>query len=168
MDLTLENTAAYPLAPDLIERLLAAQHECTMTWATREQWPMAAVQLFLWHGERIWTTTSGHKKRALALGRRPRSCIVVSGMGTELGGDRSVTIKTRVTIHDDRATKDWFLPALAAKVHPDDAAMSQIVADLLDSPRRLVLEHEPVTSFSYDGIAMRDALAAQILGATED
>ena len=28
---------------------------------------------------------------------------------------RSVAIKTRVRIHDDRATKDWFHPAMAAK-----------------------------------------------------
>jgi hypothetical protein len=50
--------------------------------------------------------------RVKALRKRPVSCIVVSGMGNEVGPERSVSIKTPVTIHDDRATKDWFYPAI--------------------------------------------------------
>lgn len=86
------------------------------------------------------------------------SCIIVSGEGTAVGGDRSVAIKTTVTIHDDRATKDWFLTAIAAKMNPEDERAAGLMTRLLDSPRRVVLEHQPVKFIGYDGIAMRDAL----------
>jgi hypothetical protein len=33
---------------------------------------------------------------------------------------------------------------------------------LLDSPNRVILEHEPTKTISYDGIAMRDDLVAKI------
>jgi len=162
MDLNLENTKDYPLADGDVQTLLTEQHECAMTWSTQDGWPMAMLQLFLWRDGRIWTTTSSHKKRVTALGRRPKSCIVVSGEGTSLGGDRSVAIKTTVTIHRDRATKDWFLPAIAAKVNPDNPQTAHLMTQLLDSPRRVVLEHQPVRFLSYDGIAMRDTLIASL------
>jgi hypothetical protein len=119
---------------------------------------MAMVQLFLWRDGRIWTTTSSHKKRVHALRTRPKSCIVVSGEGTMIGADRSVAVKTTVTIHDDRATKDWFLPAMAAKMNPADERAAALMTQLLDSPRRVILEHRPIKFIGYDGIAMRDAL----------
>jgi general stress protein 26 len=158
MDLNLENTKDFPLNEATLAQLLDVQHECTMTWTTQDSWPMAMVQLFLWRDGRIWTTTSAHKKRVHALRARPKSCIVVSGEGTQIGGDRSVAIKTTVTIHDDRATKDWFLSAIAAKMNPGDERAAALMTRLLDSPRRVVLEHQPVKFIGYDGIAMRDAL----------
>ena len=90
------------------------------------------------------------------------SCIVVSGEGNDVGGDRSVEIKTRVTLHDDRATKDRFYPAIAAKQNPGNPDMARAFMGLLDSPNRLILEHDPVKFISYDGIAMRDSLVARI------
>jgi phage tail sheath gpL-like len=90
------------------------------------------------------------------------SCIVVSGEGCAVGGDRSVAIKTRVSIHDDQATRDWFYPAIAAKQNPENPDMAVAFAGLLDSPQRVILEHEPVKFISYDGIAMRDSLVARI------
>ena len=164
MDLNLENTRDYPLADALIETLLTQQHECAMTWSTQDGWPMAMMQLFLWRDGKIWTTTSNHKKRVIALGRRPKSCIVVSGEGTSLGGDRSIAVKTTVTMHHDRATKEWFLPAIAAKMNPHDPQTAALMTQLLDSPRRIVLEHQPVKFLTYDGIAMRDALIASLPG----
>ena len=164
MDLNLENTKDFPLADALVEQLLNEQHECVMTWSTQDGWPMAMVQLFLWRDGRIWTTTSSHKKRVLALGKRPMSCIVVSGEATSLGGDRSVAVKTSVTIRHDRATKDWFLPAIAAKMNPNDSQAASLMTQLLDSPRRIVLEHRPVKFIGYDGIAMRDALIGSLRG----
>jgi len=162
MELNLENTKAFPLGEELREKLLTGAKECVMSWSTSDGWPMAICHIFLWHEGRIWTSTSGHKKRVKALRKRPMSCIVVSGEGNEVGGERSVAIKTRVTIHDDRATKDWFYPAIAAKENPDNPDMANAFMGLLDSPNRVILEHEPIKTISYDGIAMRDDLVAKI------
>jgi hypothetical protein len=162
VDLNLENTKDFPLSEANLAQLLHAQRECTMTWSTQDGWPMAMVQLFLWRDGRIWTTTSSHKKRVHALRARPKSCIVVSGEGTAMGGDRSAAIKTTVTIHDDRATKDWFLAAIAAKMNPTDTRAAALMTQLLDSPRRVILEHEPIKFIGYDGIAMRDSLMAAL------
>jgi hypothetical protein len=87
---------------------------------------------------------------------------VISGAGNEVGQERSVSIKTRVTIHDDQATKDWFYPAMAAKENPDSPDMAKVFVNLLDSPNRVILEHEPIKYISYDGIAVRDDLLAKI------
>jgi len=165
MELNLENSKDFPLSDEFREQLLTNAEECVMSWSTSEGWPMAICHIFLWHEGRIWTSTSGLKARVKALRKRPFSCIVISGAGNEVGQERSVSIKTRVTIHDDQATKDWFYPAIAAKENPDNPDMAQAFVNLLDSPNRVILEHEPVKYISYDGIAVRDDLVAKIIEA---
>jgi general stress protein 26 len=165
MDTNLENTKAFPLSDELQGKLLTSAEECAMSWSTNEGWPMAINHIFLWHEGRIWTSTSGLKARVKALRKRPMSCIVVSGMGNEVGPERSVSIKTRVTFHDDRATKDWFYPAMAAKENPDNPDMAAAFVNLLDSENRVILEHEPIKVISYDGIDMRNDLVAKIIEA---
>jgi general stress protein 26 len=165
MELNLENTKAFPLSDELRDKLLAEAEECVMSWSTSDGWPMAICHIFLWHEGRIWTSTSGHKMRVKALRKRPLSCIVVSGAGNEVGPERSVSIKTRVTLHDDRTTKDWFYSAIAAKENPDNPDMAKAFVNLLDSPNRVILEHEPIKFISYDGIAMRDDLVSKIMEA---
>jgi len=162
MELNLENSKDFPLSDELQEKLLTSADECVMSWSTSDGWPMAINHIFLWHEGRIWTSTSGLKARVKALRKRPVSCIVISGMGNEVGHERSVSIKTRVKIHDDQATKDWFYPAIAAKENPDNPDMAQAFVNLLDSPNRVILEHEPIKTISYDGIAVRDDLIAKI------
>ena len=166
MGLNLENTKAFPLGDELQNELLTCAEECTMSWTTAEGWPMAICHIFLWHEGRIWTSTSALKARVKALRKRPVSCIVVSGAGNEVGAERSVSIKTRVTLHEDRATKDWFYPAIAAKENPGNPDMAAALVNLLDSPNRVILEHVPVKFISYDGIAMRDDLVSRIVAAT--
>lgn len=167
MEINLENTSEFQLSDDLCEQLLREAEECVMTWTTSDCWPMAVCHIFLWHEGRIWLSTSGHKKRVRALRKRPQSCVVVSGVGSGVGGERSVAIKTRVRIHEDRATKDWFYAAIAAKQNPGNPDMANAFVGLLDSPRRVVIEHEPVMQISYDGIAMRDSLVARISAVLE-
>ncbi len=166
MELNLENTKDFALSDALREQLLVSAQECTMSWSTSEGWPMSMCHIFLWHEGRIWISTSGHKKRVHALRKRPMSCIVVSGIGNLIGHERSVAIKTRVKFHDDRATKDWFYPAIAAKENPDNPEMAKAFEGLLNSANRVILEHEPIKFISYDGIAMRDDLVAKIIAAT--
>jgi hypothetical protein len=74
---------------------------------------------------------------------------------TRMQSTRSVSIKTRSTIHDDQATKE----------NPDNPDMAQAFVNLLDSPNRIIIEHEPVKYISYDGIAVRDDLVAKIIEA---
>ena len=163
MEINLESTRTFPLSDELQEKLLTTADECVMSWSTSEGWPMAINHLFLWHEGHIWTSTSGLKARVKALRKRPLSCIVVSGVGNEVGPERSVSIKTRVRFHDDQATKDWFYPAMAAKENPDNPEMAEAFVNLLDSPNRVILEHEPIKFISYDGIAMRDELVKQLI-----
>ena len=165
MELNLENTKDFPLRDELREELLSKAGECVMSWSTKDGWPMAIPHIFLWYRGRLWLTTSEHKKRVIALKQRPQSCVVVSGEGNDVGGDRSMSIKTLVTVHEDRATKDWFFPAIAAKYNPDNPEMAQVFINLLDSPRRIILEHEPVKYITYDGQAMGDSLMDQMSGA---
>ncbi len=165
MELNLENSKEFPLSDELRDKLLIGAKECVMSWSTTEGWPMAICHIFLWHEGRIWTSTSQHKVRVKALRKRPMSCIVISGADNEVGPERSVSIKTRVTVHDDRATKDWFYPAIATKENPGNPDMANAFVNLLDSPNRVILEHEPVKFISYDGIAMRDDLVARIVEA---
>ena len=42
--------------------------------------------------------------------------------------------------------------------------VAALLKQLLDSPRRVVLEHRPVKVIGYDGVAMRDALIRQLQG----
>jgi hypothetical protein len=51
-----------------------------------------------------------------------------------------VAVQGTVVVHEDRATKDWFYPAFAARMAADDPAA---FVRLLDSPRRAVLEVTP-------------------------
>jgi general stress protein 26 len=156
--INLEEVSGFPLSDAKLEQLLAAQHECAMTWSTRDGWPMAMMQLFVWERGRIWTTTSGHKKRVKALRRQPKSCVVVSSEGTDMDADQSVAIKTKVTIHEDQETRQWLYGHLTNKMHPEDEGMREILFELLDSPRRVVLEHEPVKFLSYDGTLVQASI----------
>ena len=55
----------------------------------------------------------------------------------------SITIKGTAILHEDQETKDWFYPALAAKVNPRSADAAAGFAAFLDSPLRLILELVP-------------------------
>jgi hypothetical protein len=85
--------------------------------------------------------------------------VIISGDGTELGPDRTLTLKTRCTVHDDRETLDWFYAAFAKALHPTDEGAQQAMVEMFDTPRRVVLELEPVKAISYDGMKLAMAIA---------
>jgi hypothetical protein len=91
--------------------------------------------------------------------------VIISGDGTELGPDRTLTLKTTCTIHDDRETLEWFYSAFAAALHPDSAAGQQALKAMLDTPRRVVLELTPTKIISYDGQKLAEAIVRE--GVTE-
>jgi hypothetical protein len=144
------------------ERLYEAQTECCVAWTTRDGWPVGVMHRFVWRDGRFWITCTAERKRASALRARPKSCVIVSSEGTWLGGDVTTTAKTLATIHDDRATKDWFYPALARRQRPGgdwatEAARGEFL-HRLDTPTRVVIELDPVAWITYDGAKLEAAL----------
>jgi hypothetical protein len=73
----------------------------------------------------------------------------------------AVTWKGRCTVHDDDETKQWFHDELAAALQPEGDS-PRWVREILDSPRRVVLEVEPTQRIGYDGRKMGRATVAWI------
>jgi len=149
-----ERVSIYPLDDDVREQLLSTQIECVFNWSTKDGWPMGVIMNCLWHDGRLWLTAGAHRHRVSAIRRDPRCSVVLTGTGTPVGGGKTVTIKGRCTVHEDRETKDWFYPAFANHLSPHDAANAESFAKDLDSPLRVVLEVQPEKYISYDGIKM--------------
>lgn len=154
-----EDVTGFTLDEDTEAALLAAQDEATFIWANREGWPVGVIMSYLFRDGRFWLTASSQRKRIAAVRRDPRVSIVVTGKGSALPGSRSLTYKGHCVVRDDRATKEWFYPALAAVLRPDpDEAVR--FARFLDSPRRVILEVTPEQRIGYDGTKMREATAS--------
>jgi general stress protein 26 len=155
-----EDVTAYGL-DDAEERdLLVRQNECTFVWATRDGWPVGVTMSYVWHDGRVWLTTSSQRKRVAAVRRDQRVSVIVSSTGTDLGPGRTVTLKGRCTVHDERDVIDWFLPALAQAVFPDQPGRQEKFARLLDSPRRVVLEVVPEGRITHDVGKLSQAVRA--------
>ena len=156
---SLEEVSEYPLDESTREQLLAIQRVCAVCWTTSDGWPVGVTHRYLWARNRIWVTTSAQRHRVIALRRRPKSSVIISGDGTELGPDRTLTFKTSCEIHEDRETLEWFYAAFAKALNPDNEAAQQALSAMLDTPRRVVLELTPVKIISYDGQKLTNAIA---------
>jgi hypothetical protein len=148
-----EKVSIYPVDPDVREKLLASQIECVFNWATRDGWPMGVIMSCLWKHGRMWLTATAQRHRISAIRRDPRCSVVVTSTGTALGPGKTVTIKGRCILHEDRETKDWFYPAFATHLSPDPASAEDF-RKRLDSPLRVILEVIPEKYITYDGIKM--------------
>ena len=157
----LEEVSGYSLDEADRERLFALQRVCSVCWTTSDGWPVGVTHRYVWARGRIWVTTSSQRHRVKALRRRPQSCVIVSGDGTEMGPDRTITLKTTCEVHDDRETLEWFFQAFAKALHPDDDAAQEGLVAMLDTPRRVVLELTPVKTISYDGSKLAAAIARE-------
>ena len=155
-----EEVSLYPIDDEKREKMFALQTECAVVWTTRDGWPVGVLHRFVWRDGKIWVTCSGHRKRVPALRRNPKSCVIVSSEGTALGRDQTITAKTTATVHEDRAVMDWFYPALAEKMNPDNKERQDWFVEMLDSPRRVVIELEPVKWITYDGVKLAEAVQA--------
>lgn len=162
---SLEEVSQYALSEALRERLFALQRVCSVCWTTTDGWPVGVTHRYLWARERVWVTTSAQRHRVTALRRRPQSCVIISGDGTELGPDRTITLKTTCTVHDDPETLAWFYGAFSKALHPENEAGQRGLEAMLDTPRRVVLELTPVKTISYDGMLLAEAIARE--GVTE-
>jgi general stress protein 26 len=154
-----EDVAGYPVSDEVREEMFSLQTECAVVWSTKEGWPVGVMHRFVWHDAAVWVTCAAHRKRVPALRRDPRGCVIVSSEGTSLGPDKTVTMKTLATVHDDRDVKDWFYPALATKLTRGHPEATEGFRQMLDSPNRVVIELRPVKFISYDGALLQAAIA---------
>jgi hypothetical protein len=154
-----EDVTVYGLDEDVEEQLLLAHNECTFIWSNKEGWPVGVIMSYVWRKGSFWLTASGQRARVSAIRRDPRVCVVVTSTGSPLPRNKTVTWKGTCTVHDDHATKDWFYPELAIALRGlDQRAVDTFVA-FLDSPRRVVIQVEPVQRIGYDGAKMGKATA---------
>jgi general stress protein 26 len=149
-----ERVSIYQLDPAVQQELLGVSRECVFNWCTRDEWPMGVIMSCLWHRERMWLTAGAHRHRIAAVQRNPKVSVVVTSSGTVLGTGKTVTIKGRCVVHEDRETKDWFYPAFAEHANPGEPERAAAFQQMLDSPLRVVLEVIPEKFISYDGIKM--------------
>lgn len=156
-----EKVSIYRLDPGTQEKLLTTQRECVFNWTTREGWPVGVIMSCLWKDGRMWLTAGAHRHRISAVRRDPRVSVVVTSTGTELGPGKTVTLKGRCVVHEDRETKDWFYPAFSTHLYgsPEHAKPFE---EMLNSPLRVVLEIIPEKFITYDGAKMFAHTAGQI------
>ena len=158
---SLEEVSEYTLDEADRERLFELQRVCSVCWTTHDGWPVGVTHRYLWARGKVWVTTSSQRHRVRALRERPKSCVIISGEGTEMGPDRTMTLKTTCTVHEERETLEWFYEAFSKALHPDNEAGQKAVASLLDTPRRVVLELTPTKIISYDGSKLNEAIARE-------
>ncbi len=149
-----ELVSVYRLNPEDQEALLLEQRECVFNWCTKDSWPMGVIMSYIWRDGRVWLTAGAHRHRISAVRRNPQVSIVVTSTGTSMGPGKTVTIKGKCVIHEDRETKDWFYPDFARALRPEPAE-AQNFQEFLDSPLRIVLEVVPEKWITYDGAKMR-------------
>ena len=94
-----------------------------------------------------------------------QSSVVISGDGTELGADVTLTLKTTCVVRDDRETLQWFFEEFAKQVVPDSPDAQKGMISMLDTKRRVLLELTPVGAISYDGTLHAEAIGRE--GITE-
>ncbi len=156
-----DDVAIYPLSPERENELRRKQTECTFIWANKEGEPIGVIMSYLETDDgHLWLTGAEHRARFPAVRRDPRTCIVISSAGTDMGKGKTITYKGRSIIHDkaDRKLKDWFYPLFAQKLrgHLGPAKVQQFI-EFIDTPTRVVLEFVPSKKILYDGDLMAEA-----------
>lgn len=132
--------------------LFGAATECTFVFGGADGWPSGVIMSFLYDEGAFWLTATSSRPQARALASEPRVTLVVTNAGTTLPGRRMVAVRGRATVHEDAATKAWFLPRFTARMAPADP---ESFARLLDSPKRVVFRVEPVAiAASHDSRRM--------------
>ena len=148
-----EMVSVYHLNEDDKQELLLSQRECVFNWCTRDEWPMGVIMSYIWRNGRIWLTAGRHRHRISAVRRNPQVSVVVTSTGTAMGPGKTVTIKGKCIIHEDRETKEWFYPDFARALRGDTDEAKDF-EEFLDSPLRIVLEVVPEKWITYDGAKM--------------
>jgi hypothetical protein len=156
-----DDVSIYPLDSAREAELRRKQTECTFIWTNKAGEPVGVIMSYLETDDgHLWLSGAEHRARFPAVRRDPRTCVVISSAGTDLGRGKTVTYKGRSVIHhkDDRKIKDWFYPRFAQKLrgHLGEVRIRQFV-EFLDTPNRVVLEFIPYKKIVYDGDKMAQA-----------
>jgi hypothetical protein len=130
--------------------LIEAQDECTLIWRTQDGSPTGTVVSYVADDGHLFMTALASSARCRALARDARATVVISGKGTEVGRARCVTLRGRVEIHHNAATRDWFLPRFAAAVLPDNERSQLMMVEAMNSSHNLVLDFTPEKFIPYD------------------
>ena len=150
-----DDVRKYTLAPEREQDLLEYQSECTFIWVNKAGHPLGVIMSYIARDGHFWLTATSSRQRIPAIRRDGRSSIAISSLGTQMGPKKSITYKGASVIRDDRATKDWFYPALALRLqgHRGEARMAQYI-DILNTPERVIIEFTPESDIRFDGDKM--------------
>ncbi len=156
-----EDVTVYGLDPETEDQLIEEHKELSFCWTTKDGSPMAVIMSYFRDDEgNFWMTASGQRKRIPAIRRDPRVAIVITSPGTSMGPGRTVTYKGTATVLDDDETKAWFYRALAERLYGErgEERVAEF-ANMLNSPRRVIIKIEPGLRVGYDGRKMAEATA---------
>lgn len=149
---SLADARAFTLSDEEVAQLLAEQFECTFCWTNRAGDPVALTEAFIHAEGAIWLCAEESRVRVKAIMRDPRSCVVISSMGTSMGHSKSVSFKGISEIVRDRERILWFLAEIARRYDPHDEQAQQAHARAADHPGRVVIKFVPtVRTNAFDG-----------------
>ena len=155
-----EDLSGYDLSEERERVLYEKQTECTFMWTNGAGEPVGVIMNYVVRDGSFWLTATRQRARIAAVERDPRVAIAISSRGTDIGVSQSVTHKGIAVLHDDRATKEWFYPALAAVLRPHSEAEQRAFAEHLDTDRRVVIEVRPTKRIAFDSeLMLRDTSA---------
>ena len=152
-----EDVTIYELSDEREQELLQKQVECNFIWTNRDGHGLGVIMNYVARNGSIWLTATSQRARIKALKRDPRASVVISSMGTDMGGGKQITYKGRVVLHDDQATKDWFYPAMAKIISPYPAPTEEAAIEYLDTPLRVIIQLIPEKTIRFDGDSIAKA-----------
>jgi general stress protein 26 len=149
---SLADARAFGLSAQNLEQLLAEQFECTFCWTNRAGEPVALTEAFIYADGAIWLCAEESRVRVKAIARDPRSCVVISSIGTSMGHSKSVSYKGVSEVVRERERILWFLTQIAKRYDPDDEQAQQAHVGAADHPGRVVIKFVPtVRTNAFDG-----------------
>lgn len=150
-----EDLTECALSEDLEQKLLFTQRECTFMWTNKAGEAFGVIMSYLpTEDGKLWLTAAERRARISAIRRFPRASICVNSTGTDMGTGKTVTYKGNCVVHDSREVKDWFYPAFARYIRPNDENAAKVFQEFLDSPARVVIEFTPDYRLSFDSSIM--------------
>lgn len=160
-----DDVTQYTLEPAREEELVRTQHECTFIWANKAGHPIGVIMAYVPKDGKIWMTAARHRARIPAIRRDGRSSVVITSVGTPMGGGKTLTYKGTTVIHDDNPdVKAWFYPALAKGMVAEPDAVDagdfnrgidpDMFVKFLDTPERVIMEFTPEMKILFDGDKM--------------
>lgn len=161
-DFNYDDVSSYTLDDADELALIEAQDECTFMWSTREGWPVGVIMSYVFDSGCFWLSVSSLRVRVQAVERDPRVAVCLTSKGAGLQGALSLTYKGSCEVLSDRATIDWFLPALARRLRPGNAAAQEAFVRLNDTAARRVLKVTPTQRIGFDGRKMAAATRAAL------